>query len=190
LNVVLETPTTELRIRDGFLPRDGAILTPDQRQEIRELILRFETELGKVPGAVFGDSDLCPLKHTFAAGVYLREMFIPAGVALVGEIHRHAHPVFMVKGLISIITDNGLKLIRAPYWGVSPAGVKRIGYAHEDTTWITVHATTETDLAKIRKSLVVESFAEFERELMAERKLVEVMNEIPELENTEVTSCP
>ena len=34
-------------------------------------------------------------------------------------------------------------------------GTKRIGYFHEDSTWITVHPTNETDLNLIEQQVIV-----------------------------------
>ena len=39
----------------------------------------------------------------------------------------------------------------------SKAGTKRAGLAHEDTVWITIHATKETDLKKIEANEIVEN---------------------------------
>jgi hypothetical protein len=42
----------------------------------------------------------------------------------------------------------------------SKPGIKRVGYAHEDTVWITVHPTDETDLDKLEENLIAKSFDE------------------------------
>jgi hypothetical protein len=45
-----------------------------------------------------------PLKHSFAPGVYAREMEIPAGTLLIGKIHKHRHHNFLMKGSIIVLT--------------------------------------------------------------------------------------
>lgn len=37
----------------------------------------------------------------------------------------------------------------------SMPGTKRIGYFHEDSSWITVHPTEEIDLEKIEQQVIV-----------------------------------
>lgn len=103
-----------------------------------------------------------PVEHFFGPGLYARAVFIPAGTVLSGRIHKHANLNIVAKGLISVKTEEGEKHLRAPSVLVSPAGTKRIGLAHEDTVWITVHATTETDIEKIERELVADSYEEFE----------------------------
>ena len=63
----------------------------------RQMILDVQDKLCEHPDAVFGDTDLCPLKHSFADGQYVREMFIPKGVMIIGKIHKHSHPNFLLK---------------------------------------------------------------------------------------------
>ena len=46
-----------------------------------------------------------PLKHSFAPGVYAREMEIPAGTLLIGKIHKHRHHNFLMKGSIIVLTE-------------------------------------------------------------------------------------
>lgn len=124
-------------------------------------ILNFESNLSNVPGAVFGDSELMPLKHSFAEGVYVREIFIPKGMALVGKIHRHSHPNFLMSGEVLVVTENkGRQHLKAPLSMISEAGTKRVVYAIEDTTWITVHVTNETDLEKIEDYVIAKTYAD------------------------------
>ena len=122
-------------------------------------MLEFESVLGSIPGAKFGD-DACPLKHTFADGLYIREMTAPKGMLNVSKLHKTTHPFFIVKGDVSILTENGVMRIKAPFRGITKAGTKRIVYFHEDTVWITVHATNETDLEKIEDEIIAENFDE------------------------------
>jgi hypothetical protein len=43
---------------------------------------------------------------------------------------------------------------------VSRPGTKRVGYAHEDTIWTTIHATEETDMEKVEKELIAADYEE------------------------------
>ena len=60
-----------------------AIAVPSQTVlEIRRKISALEAVVGQAPQIDFR------LKHTFAPGVYCREIFIPAGSVVIGKIHR------------------------------------------------------------------------------------------------------
>jgi hypothetical protein len=102
-----------------------------------------------------------PVKHYFSLGVYARELFIPKGVILTGKIHKYEQLNILLKGDISVLIEGELKRIQAPYIVVSPPGTKRIAYAHEDTIWLTVHGTYETDLAKIEEYFVCDTEQQF-----------------------------
>ena len=122
----------------------------------RQMILQLEEAIKQLPPAE------APTTHHFASGVYGREMLIPAGVMLTGKIHKTACLNVISKGDITVATEFGNKRIKAPYTFVSPPGVKRAGYAHEDTIWICFHGTEETDLDKIEEQFTVETFEEFD----------------------------
>jgi len=142
---------TTLALRPALLP-DGA--------DLRTKILAFEQVLGQLPGAVFGDSAAMPLTHTFADGVYVRQIFIPKGTVLTGKIHRYAHPNFLLQGEVIVVTEGGgREHLRAPLALISPAGTKRVVVALEDTVWVTVHVTTETDLARIEAAIIAPDYA-------------------------------
>ena len=130
-----------------------------ETKNIREKILALEEILRKTPGAVIGDSDKLPLKHSFAEGVYVREIFIPKGYILTGKIHRHSHPNFLMRGEVIVVTEHGgREHLKAPLSMISKPGTKRAIYALEDTVWITVHVTPETDLKKIEDYVIAPTY--------------------------------
>lgn len=135
-----------------------------QGKSIREKILMFEEILSKTPGAIIGDSNSMPLVHKFAEGVYVREISIPKGYVLTGKIHKHSHPNFLMKGEVIVVTESGgQEHLKAPLSIISQPGTKRAILALEDTVWITVHATNETDLEKIEDYVIAKSFEEYDR---------------------------
>ena len=92
--------------------------------------------------------------HHFAPGVYCREITIPAGVVVVGKLHRTHHIIMLLAGDVTIYTDEGMQRIVAPrVWHTSP-GTKRAIYAHVESKLLTVHPTTETDLALIEAAII------------------------------------
>jgi len=124
---------------------------------VRKDIFKFEEILKQGTHMV---GDFCPLRHTFVDGAYVRQCFIPKGTFGTSKIHKITHPFFIMSGDVSVYNSEEEKAIRmkAPYWGVTPANTKRIVFANEDTIWITVHVTQETDLKKIEKEIILESY--------------------------------
>lgn len=133
--------------------------------QARAGILAFEEKLKNMPEAVIGDSDICPLNHTFCSGLYARDMQIPAGMQIVGKIHKEDHLIFLMEGEILVATEEGVVHLTAPQYFVSPPGVKRAAITLTDTVWINVHAnpTNEHNLAKIEERLIAKSFTEFDK---------------------------
>jgi len=128
-------------------------------EELYNKMIEFEQAIGRLPNAKFGD-DACPLEHIFADGMYIRKMTAPGGMINVSKLHKTNHPFFILEGEVSIVTEKGIIRITAPHFGITKAGTKRVVYFHEDTVWITVHATEETDLEKIEDELIAKNFDE------------------------------
>lgn len=97
----------------------------------------------------------CPLKHYFAPGVYLREIFMPKGTVVIGKIHKTEHLNIIEKGQCSILHRDGTdEILQAPVTFVSKPGVQKVLLIHEDTVWKTVHVTQETDMTKLEEILI------------------------------------
>ena len=150
----VDTINTQLEQRRKIVELDKA--------SVRQGILEFEERLGTLPSSVRGDEldKMCPLKHTFVDGAYIREIFMPKGTLLTSKIHKICHPYFVMKGECSVLTDEGVVRIKAPYSGVTQPGTKRVLYMHEDTVWITVHVTKHKDLEMIEEEIIAKSFDE------------------------------
>ncbi len=140
------TPTAATTAPSSSTPTPTPTAAWGLSTPFREAIQRCEAALATVPGVFFGDSPLCPLRHSFADGIYVREMFIPAGVVIIGKIHKHAHPNFLLQGAVIVVTEaGGWEHLVAPLSIISPPGTKRAVLALTDTVWITVHTNpTET----------------------------------------------
>lgn len=102
-----------------------------------------------------------PVKHHFSQGVYARELFIPKGTVLTGKIHKYQQLNIMSQGELSVLTEDGIKRVKAPFTVVSPPGTKRVAYAHEDTIWTTIHGTDELDVDKIEMHFIAQSEDEY-----------------------------
>lgn len=99
----------------------------------------------------------CPVRHQFAPGMYVRTCAIPAGSVVVGKQHRHVHPVMLIKGETTILTDKGMERISAPHVWISQPGAKRILYTHTDCEFTTVHLnpTDTTDLDALEADIII-----------------------------------
>ena len=107
-----------------------------------------------------------PIQEYWSDGTYGREMFIPKGTCLVGEIHKTEWIVIVSRGKIKVVSEDGINIIDAtekPITFVSKAGVKRAGFALEDTWWTMFRhvgdlATTDA----IRAEHIATSYEELE----------------------------
>jgi hypothetical protein len=97
------------------------------------------------------------VKHTLIDGVYTRTLFIPKGSLLVGQIHLKECVNIIAKGDISILTETGLGRFQAGHVAVSGPGIQKVGYAHEDTVFVNIFRTDETDISKIEDEIARES---------------------------------
>jgi hypothetical protein len=118
---------------------------------VRDLKQQTEQKLesGELEPAEF------PITHHFSDGVYMRQMDASAGTFCVSKMHRTEHQNILLKGALTIITEDGLVYLEAPQVIKSKPGTMRVGYFHQDTTWITIHPTHETDLAAIEREVIV-----------------------------------
>jgi len=118
-------------------------------QEIKETIDQFEAALTEYPAVD------CPVVHRFTPGLYIREIFIPAGTMLTSAEHKKEHPFVITKGEIEVISENeGAITYLAPFHGITKPGTRRMLRAITDTIWTTYHVTQETDLDKIAEDII------------------------------------
>jgi len=131
----------------------------------RSDIVDFENLLSQHPDAVFGDNEGMPLVHSFADGIYVRQITIPTGTVLVGKIHKHKHPNFLLKGEVEVATEfGGVERLKAPQSIISKAGTKRTVHVIQEAVWVTVHEnpTNTQDLEKLEDYIIAKSYEEYE----------------------------
>jgi len=123
--------------------------------EIRQKVFAMENLMRQYPQIEL------KVIHHFSKGVYARELHIPAGVILTGEIHKFENLNILSKGRIEVLTEKGMQEVEAPFTVVSLAGTKRIARAITDCVWTTVHGTDENDLNIIEKTFIAKSEQEW-----------------------------
>lgn len=98
----------------------------------------------------------CPVAHHFGPGVYIREVFLPAGIVAVGHKHKQKHMNMMVKGKMALLVDDRVEVVEAPFMMVSDAG-RKVAYVIEDAVWQNIYATDETDIDKLEDMFLEKS---------------------------------
>jgi len=134
----------------------------------REKILDFQSMLvdnaDEVNIVTHQDSKLFPLKHTFADGIYVRQMSMNTGTVVVGAIHKHLHVWFLLTGHISVATEENIEDYVAPCYVVATPGTKRVIYANEESIFVNIHKnpTNSQDIEWLEKEIVAKDFKEYE----------------------------
>ena len=108
--------------------------------------------------------DMWEYKHSFANGVYIREMKMKKGQLGFSAIHKHSYGFFLLSGILASSKEEGVEEFIAPCYIISPQGAKRIVYAVEDCVITTVHANPNNtqDLKEIEKNNIVFSWEEYD----------------------------
>jgi hypothetical protein len=127
-------------------------LTPDEFQSaMHDLVDRFEESIvgSGLPLAQF------PVVHRFTPGLYIREIFMPAGSVLTSKIHKTEHPFVISKGVVSVWTvEEGTVTLKAPHTGITQPGTRRVLFVHEDTIWTTFHVGEEESVEEIENRII------------------------------------
>lgn len=131
---------------------------PPSREQIERLQASMLPIACAMPDAV----------HHFAPGMYGREFSMPAGMVVVGKIHRHGHLMMVLKGRAVVVDEFGRYEVAAGFVQASKPGAKRVVLALEDTTFMTVHLNhgDGQDLAAIEAEHIEPEGEEF-RALLA-----------------------
>jgi hypothetical protein len=128
----------------------------------RSAVTQLEEHLEESGRVLVGKDteELCPITNSFGDGCYVREWLCPPGVFTISRIHRFAHPFFVLEGEVSVMTEAGVERIKAPHYGITQPGTKRVLYTHTQTKWVTVHVTDLTDPDQIVEEMTAKSFKE------------------------------
>lgn len=77
----------------------------------------------------------CPVRHFFAPGLFAREITIPAGVTLIGAVHKTENLAVLSKGRLLLATPAGPVEIAAPHTLTVLPGDKNSATALEESVW-------------------------------------------------------
>jgi len=106
-----------------------------------------------------------PLKHSFADGIYIRQMSMKKDSVVVGAIHNHLHAWFLLTGKILVITEETEEEFVSPCYVVSTPGVKRVICAIEESIFVNIHKNPSNtqDLNKLEAEIVSKNYKEYEK---------------------------
>ena len=93
--------------------------------------------------------------HHFGPNIYMRQLDVGAGTMVVSKMHKTEHFGIMLKGSMTVLTETGIELVEAPQIIKTSVGTKRVVYFHEDSSFLTIHPTSETNLDKIESEVIV-----------------------------------
>jgi hypothetical protein len=139
--------------------------------ELEELMVAYARV--KHPGMEPGNTDvIAPVKHHFSPGLYAREIFLPAGIRIIGKIHRTSHVMTVAQGSGIIWNEFGAYEYAAPMTHVTKAGAKNVVWAKEDSVIITYHPTDHQDVESIERDIISPSYAAFDAIAHARKELL------------------
>ena len=144
-------------------------ITLSKREEIQALqdmlISKADGENIEGDGKNIIHSKNFPLKHTFADGVYVRQMDMKANSLVVGAIHNHLHVWFLLTGHLAMSTEDAIEEFIAPCYVIADPGSKRVIYAIEDSIFVNIHKNPENikDIKKLEAEIVSLTFEDYEK---------------------------
>ena len=106
-----------------------------------------------------------PLKHTFADGIYVRQMDMKIGSAVIGAIHNHLHVWFLLTGHLAVATEDSIEEFVAPCYVLATPGSKRVIYAMEESIFVNIHKNPNNikDINELESEIVSKTFEEYEQ---------------------------
>lgn len=98
-----------------------------------------------------------PLTHIFSAGVYIRQIEIPAGTLVMGKRHRHATCNILLKGILAVYVeeDKPPMVIEGPAIFTSPPYAKKFAFCQKDAIFINIIPTDKTDPEEIEAEWII-----------------------------------
>jgi len=139
-------------------------VTLDTRKRIQMLQNFLIENADEVNVVTHQNSKIFPLEHTFADGIYIRQMSMNKDSLVVGAIHNHLHVWFLMSGHITVVTENESVEYTAPHYVLATPGTKRVIYANEDSVFVNVHKnpTNCMDIEELEKEIVSASFDDYQ----------------------------
>ena len=133
------------------------------RRVVRAKIAALQTAIEDKPDAL--GADPFPIKHSFAEGLYIRELTVPADTLTVTKIHKYSHVTVLMRGTIYVVEETMIRKLEAPAIFITQAGTKRAIYHKTEVVISTIHGNpdNEEDVEKIESRIIAKTFKEIEK---------------------------
>ena len=132
----------------------------------RENILKLEAAIKNLPDSIGEEEALETLNdHVFAPGVYARVMTLPAGMTVVGKIHKYAHICLITHGTVKVVSEFDSGVYAAPRVWISEPGVKRTLHALSDFQMVNIlpNPSDTQDLDEIEAAVIAKSYGDLDK---------------------------
>ena len=154
------------------------IIKSNQELEIpwKEKVLNLSKALlGKVDGVKIvgnngravreGNEETIKTEHEFLPGIYVRRMIMQPDSVVVSLIHKRKHGWFLLKGIMTVVDEEGENVFEAPHYQVSKQGTQRVIYAHNEVIMQNVfkNPTDTNDLDSLEDYHYAYTNEEFEK---------------------------
>lgn len=134
---------TEIDFKDLVPKRNGGISNTKNVDALEKEMLKL-------------DQAPCSVTHSFGPGVYIRQVSMPAGSTVIGHHQNFEHVNIFLKGRITFFKDGEPIEMKAPMTFVGKPG-RKVAYIHEDSIWLNVYPTNETDIEKLESHYLTKS---------------------------------
>lgn len=94
------------------------------------------------------------IKHFFSGREYAKQMHLPAGHYAETHAHEYDHLSILAAGEVEVTLDGVTELHTGPTCITIRAGQEHHILAKTDSVWFCVHATEETDPARVDSVLI------------------------------------
>lgn len=161
------------------MPADEAVIAKDSTplmavftatRPSNATIEALESRLLPMPGINAPELE-CPVVEEFAPGIYIRTIFMSAGLFIIGHEHKKEHFNFIHSGRALVNYDGEVRDIRGPMMFKSAPGVRKMLVIIEDMTFTTVHENPDDcrDSATLddRNILKSDSFLAYQTQIEA-----------------------
>ena len=144
---------------------DNKLISRKEIAKLEKLLLETDDERVVSNGGEIIHCEEFPLKHSFADGIYIRQMDMKKNSVVVGAIHNHLHVWFLLSGELTVTTETEQQDYIAPCYVVSQPGAKRVIYAHEDSIFVNIHKnpTNTKNINELEAEIVSKNHEEYEQ---------------------------
>ena len=94
------------------------------------------------------------ITHHFSDGLYAKESFFTAGMAIMKHTHGFSHLSILAHGKVAVLRGTEIDIVSAPACIEIEAGVTHGVKAITDCVWFCIHATDEKDPSKVDEILI------------------------------------